>query len=88
MEELLIKLNIIEDINNETYIGRADNIIQLFLEMIKYDIDTIGNAEETIANIKEKIEFLEELQKEFDMRNSAIIKVNYHPMGSYNYSLV
>ena len=56
--------------------------------MIKYDIDTIENAEETIANIKEKIEFLEELQKEFDVRKSAIIKVNYHPMGSYNYSLV
>ena len=85
---MLIKLNIIEDINNETYIGRADNIIQLFLEMIKYDIDTIGNAEETIANIKEKIEFLEELQKEFDVRKSVIIKVNYHPMGNYNYSLV
>lgn len=88
MEQLLKDLNIIEDNSNEIYIGKVENIMQLFLELIKIGIDTIGNNEETLADIEEKLDFLKSLQKLKEEDKDAIIKVHYNPMGEFVYKIV
>lgn len=88
MEQLLKDLNIIEDLSNETYIGKVESIIKMFLELIRYDIHTIENAEETMASIEEKMELIKDLQKDKELCKDTIIKISYNPMGCFRYEVV
>lgn len=87
MDNILKELNIIET-NNEELIGKVNNIMKAFFEMIKYDIENTEDLEEKFYTIKEKYNFIEELItkiEEEELFEDTIITVKYNPMGTFSY---
>lgn len=85
MEEKMKELNITEDNSNEIIIGKLRDIQELFLFMIKKDIDNIDlDIEEIINGIDIITDFIKDLYKSgYDYETK--IKVWYNPMGKYNF---
>lgn len=80
------EFNVIETADNESVIGKVEQIRKLFLTEIKRQInDKEIISTEKVDNISLIMELLEDLQEEDD---KEIIKVNYNPMGVYTYSIV
>lgn len=84
-KEKLKELNITEDTSNEIIIGKLRDIQELFLFMIKIDIDNIDlDIEEVISSIDIITDFIKALYKSgYDYETK--IKVWYNPMGAYNF---
>lgn len=78
----LKELNITEE--NENVIGTVGDIEQLFLFMIKYDIENQVVMGDLICNIELDLELIKELQKEDE---DAKIRVWFNPMGAYEFEL-
>ena len=79
------ELNITEDNSNEIIIGKLRDIQELFLFMIKRDIDNIDlDIEEIIVSIEEKTDFIKDLYKS-GYTYEETIKVWYNPMGKYDF---
>ena len=85
IEEKKKELNITEDTNGEILIGKLKDIQELFLFMIKIDIDNMDlDIEEIINGIDIITDFIKELYKSgYDYETK--IKVWYNPMGCYNF---
>lgn len=85
MEEKMKELNITEDTSNEIIIGKLRDIQELFLFMIKLDIDNIElDIEEVLGHIEDITNFIKDLYKSgYDYETK--IKVWYNPMGSYSF---
>ncbi len=87
MDNILKELNIIET-NNEELIGKVNNIMKAFFEMIKYDIENTEDLEEKFYTIREKYNFIEELITKIEdeeLFEDTIITVKYNPMGTFYY---
>lgn len=85
MEEKMKELNITEDNSNEIIIGKLRDIQELFLFMIKLDIDNMDlDIEEVINGIDIITDFIKSLYKSgYDYETK--IKVWYNPMGCYSF---
>lgn len=85
--EKMQELNITEDISNENIIGKVRDIQELFLFMIKQDIDNKElDIEEVLGHIEDITDFIKDLYKSgYDYETK--IKVWYNPMGAYSFEL-
>lgn len=85
IEEKMKELNIAEDRSHEKIIGKLRDIQDLFLFMIKLDIDNIDlDIEEILVSIDEKTDFIKDLYKS-GYTYEEKIKVWYNPMGCYSF---
>lgn len=86
-KEKLKELNITENLDSEIVIGTVKNIQELFLFMIKQDIDNMDlDIEEVLESIDIITDFIKDLYKSgYDYETR--IKVWYNPMGKYNFEL-
>lgn len=87
MLEDIKKFNVVLGTDNESYIGKAKDITEMFFaEISKKAIDTSILPEDRINDIKLNLEFLEQVQEE--LMESDTIKVTFNPMGCFNYEIL
>lgn len=82
-EEILKDLKIREE--NEELIGERQNMENLFLQLMKYEIEKCElDIEEIIVNIEEKLDLIKQLN-DSGLDYKEIVKVGYNPMGCFTY---
>lgn len=82
-EEILKDLKIKEE--NEELIGERQNMENLFLQLMKYEIEKCElDMEEMIVNIEEKLDLIKQLN-DSGLDYKEIVKVGYNPMGCFTY---
>lgn len=82
-EEILKDLKIREE--NEELIGERHNMENLFLQLMKYEIEKCElDMEEMIVNIEEKLDLIKKLDNS-GLDYKEIVKVGYNPMGCFTY---
>lgn len=82
-EEILKDLKIKEE--NEELIGERLNMQNLFLQLMKYEIEECElDIEEIIVNIEEKLDLIKQLN-DSGLDYKEIVKVGYNPMGCFTY---
>lgn len=80
-EEILKDLKIREE--NEELIGERLNMQNLFLQLMKYEIEECElDIEEIIVNIEEKLDLIKQLN-DSGMDAKEMIIVKYNPMGAW-----
>lgn len=83
-EKILEKLNIKENDGGEGYIGKVKDIIQLYLYVMKVDINENGENDwnEVVNDIGLINDILQELIK---IDENMVIETYYNPMGAFTY---
>ena len=77
--------NVISVNDNETIIGKIEDIEKEFIKLLESNITDIENMEEFVDRLTEIQRLLENLEEEKEENGNIVIKVGYNPMGAYQY---
>ena len=77
--------NVISVNDNETIIGKIEDIEKEFIKLLESNITDIENMEEFVDRLTEIQRLLEKLEEEKEENGNIVIKVGYNPMGAYQY---
>ena len=77
--------NVISVNDNETIIGKIEDIEKEFIKLLESNITDIENMEEFVDRLTEIQRLLENLEEKKEENGNIVIKVGYNPMGAYQY---